>query len=171
MSTPPIPTVKSPPMGQKRIDEIYASLAKMITAGYDKNPTVKPQQYETLFDLWVVTAAIEHAYPGSGVARVLVDKDGVTYGVRGDKDLADLIRARGWLASPPDAISLRKLVDFAHMDGVGMMLDDPPVLTKTKDGLLLTFYTTAMPPGPRYKSELTVGATGKATLTHTYVKK
>lgn len=153
---------------EKKLNEVKAALVKVVSANYaGKSPTVNTRHEQAPLGLWYVTAAVEHAYPGSGIARVLIDEQGVTYGRHGEKDLADLVRARGWLVKDtPDAMTLRKLVDLALFEGVVMTVDEKPTTLAKKDGgLVLTFYQTWHPSGGLGRIDVELPAAGKAILT------
>jgi pyruvate/2-oxoglutarate dehydrogenase complex dihydrolipoamide acyltransferase (E2) component len=72
----------------------------------------------------IVRARDPKARPGSGVAALIYDPDtGATYGKRGERDLAELVRARGWLVKPLPEADLIKLVHEAQFDGVLILRD------------------------------------------------
>lgn len=115
----------------------------------------------------IVRARAEGAYPGSGILAVLVDdKDGTTYGRHGAKDLADLVRARGFLEKPPAAADLVRLADVAFFEAV-VMHDDrarKPTAEKTETGLVLKFVRAFMPSGACELVTVTFPAKGNATV-------
>ncbi len=153
MSSPKIEAVKK---------ELSAAVAK-DSNGAQVNARSEPGPV----GLTVITAAIEHAYPGSGVMRVLIDDNGVTYGVHGEKDFAELVRARKWLGDGalPEAAILQRLVDVAFFEGVAIWMDAPaPKVERGHESLTITLYRTWHPSGGKTRVRVTVSASGKAQV-------
>ena len=160
---PPRPTA---PKTTAKIESQKSALAALLKQG-TPNATIKTRHDPGPEGLTVIMAAIENAYPGSGVLRVLIDDAGTTYGVHGEKDFADLVRARKWLgdAPLPSADTLERLVDYCNFEGVAMWMDRPgPKVDRKKDALVLTLYRTWHPSGGKTRVEVTVRATGKAEI-------
>lgn len=113
----------------------------------------------------VVRAAIQDAYPGSGVARVVV-WNGRTYGKRGERDLADLARERGWLKKAPDAAALARLVGDAQFDGL-LAIDEAaaPAAATGKEGLSLSFTRRTFPGNAAEPVRVVIGSKGPAVIT------
>ena len=82
-------------------------------------------------------AFVRGSAPGRGVRTVLVDKEGHRIGQWGDLDLADLVRQRGWIASPLPVSDLVELVSYALTDGLLQTLPNP---TLTTDGHTLRLH-------------------------------
>ena len=67
----------------------------------------------------VVTASFDPPlYPGTGVATVLVGADGRSYGQHGERDLAALARALGWLRDPPTAAVFLRAINASQFNGM-----------------------------------------------------
>jgi hypothetical protein len=160
-----------PPLSQDptspRIEAVKKQLREIVAKDSGPGADIKTWAHPGPLDLVEVTAALEGAYPGSGVARVLIDDQGVTYGIHGDKDFADLCRARGWLgtAALPDARTLLKLVDTTNFEGVAMWLDKPaPKAERSHGNLVLTLHRTWHPSGGDTRVIVTVSPSGKAHI-------
>jgi hypothetical protein len=113
----------------------------------------------------VVTAAIEGAYPGTGVARTVVLR-GTSWGARGEHDLADLARDSGWLERPPvDERAFAELVNAAQFDGL-LALDEghPPKLARGGGGLVLTLVRRRFPSGTMERLVVRLPPSGRATV-------
>lgn len=113
----------------------------------------------------VVRVAIRDAYPGSGVARVVLWK-GRSYGVRGEHDLAELVRERGWLKHAPETAGFVRLVGDAQFDGL-LAVDEavPPTLQVGKGALSLSLVRRTFPSGAREPVKLAIFAHGPAVVT------
>jgi hypothetical protein len=118
-----------------------------------------------VFDTAIVRVALKGAYPGSGVARVVLWNN-ASYGIHGEHDLGDLVRALGWLKQPPDTDSLVRIVNAAQFEGV-MAVDSapPPSVTTSPDGLVLTMMRISFPSGARDPVKVVIGAQGPAVVT------
>ena len=66
----------------------------------------------------IVRARIDGAYPGTGVATILVTADGDSWGKRGERDVADLMRRLGWLKTAPAAKTFMAVLNQAEYDGM-----------------------------------------------------
>jgi hypothetical protein len=103
-------------------------------------------------------------YPGTGVRRVVVDK-GVSYGVHGDKDLAELVRARGWLSKPPAFDPYLRLVDAALFEGLSQADDHESHDVHVDAGVLeLMFWRRTFPSNALEKVTVRIGRTGNALI-------
>jgi hypothetical protein len=112
----------------------------------------------------VVMAAIPDAYPGTGVRRVVLD-NGTSYGVHGEKDLAELVRARGWLAKPPAFDAYCGLVDAALFEGLSAYDEASPHRLEQKGGALeLQFVRRLHPSNTLETVTVRVAAAGNATV-------
>jgi hypothetical protein len=92
----------------------------------------------------IVRAAIPGAYPGTGVAALIYDpRSGKTYGKHGERNIAQLVQERGWLARRlPDA-QLIRLVHEARFDGI-LQLANPVVEPGAGGGLRVVLPTVAL---------------------------
>jgi hypothetical protein len=100
--------------------------------------------------LYIVRAIVPGSYPGTGVRSVVVDADGVSYGLHGTSDLAELARARGWLAAPPEDVrGLLRLLDAAYFEGMGAATLTEPGVVAGEGGLTVHF-DEFRPPGPTF---------------------
>ena len=162
---PPPPPKKEPAMSSPKIESVKRDLSATLAKQF-KGAKIDTRAEAGPVGLTVITAAVPGAYPGSGVLRVLIDDHEVTYGVHGEKDFADLVRARHWIEKdPPDADTLRRLVDFAFFEGVAIWMDSPPPLyTRTHDTLTITAYRTWHPSGGKTRVQVRVPASGKAEV-------
>jgi hypothetical protein len=132
---------KKPPAAEARV--LGAVGEEAARAG--KKPTLarRPGALGTT----VVTAAIPDAYPGTGVACVVLDGS-LSYGRHGERDLADLARKKGWLKKAPPTDELVRLVNDAEFEGL-LQIDDttPPVATLSAAGLELRLQRRTFPSG------------------------
>lgn len=116
----------------------------------------------------VVQAVVPGAYPGTGVATVIVDR-GRSYGAHGEADLAELVRRRGWLTHPPAYADYRLLVDDALFDGLAGFDDTLPHSLAQKDGALELRVTRRMMPSNSLEWVVVrVGPRGKAVVERTF---
>ena len=118
---------------------------KSMLAAEAKGGEIKKLEQPGPADVTIVGAAIEHAYPGTGVLRVLVDRSDVSYGKNGDKTFADFVRGMKWLDSPPPVDDFIRLLNDAQYDGI-VALEAVSPLRKTANGLELRF--EHLVPGP-----------------------
>ncbi|HEX2571184.1 MAG TPA: hypothetical protein VH877_16625 [Polyangia bacterium] len=114
----------------------------------------------------LVVAAAEGAYPGTGVRTALVH-EGVVYGPR--DGLADLVRACGWLASPPDATTLAAVASAVLFDDQLQLDTDSAAepatqLTAEPGGLSLTLTHRLFPSGARERMRIHIPASGRETV-------
>jgi hypothetical protein len=118
---------------------------KSMLADEAKGSAIKKLEQPGPADVVVIGAAIDKAYPGTGVLRVLVDRSDVSYGRNGEKTFADFARAMKWLETPPPVDDLLRLLNDAQYDGV-VVLEAVSPLRKTANGLELRF--DHLVPGP-----------------------
>jgi hypothetical protein len=113
----------------------------------------------------VVVAAIPGAYPGSGVVRVVVDRDEQSYGVHGDKDLADLARLREWLVKPPTVGELVRIVNDAQFEGIAILeADKKDPLKITPAGLELRVMRYWIPSSQPFPTLIRIPKTGRVSI-------
>jgi hypothetical protein len=96
---------------------------------------------------------------------VVVDESNVSYGLLGDKSLADLVRARGWLDAPPDREAFRSLVNDTLYNGVAILVaPDPHALRSTGGELVFEFERHTFPTNATLPIRLRIGRTGPPVL-------
>lgn len=115
--------------------------------------------------LRVVTASIPDAYPGTGVLRVVLDKNGTSYGAHGERDIADLFRAQGWLQTPPPVATMTQIVNDALFEGLYVInAADGAAIQSSAEGLVLTFVRQAPLNGRAEEVQLLAPKSGKAQI-------
>ncbi len=128
---------------------------------------IELRQEDGTFDTVVAVAVYPKAYPGTGVARVAIDrKTGVAYGVRGERSLADFARERHWLQTPPETTQLVRFANTLLFDGVAIF-DDAPIRpsVKAKDGrLVIETVQRWMPSNSGEVLTITIPASGPETI-------
>lgn len=122
----------------EELDRLRGGLSK-TESGYIKTSATPGPQGTT-----ILMAAVEDAYPGSGVWRA-VFYDGQSWGTHGQKPLAELVRARGWLAAPPP--ELIAIVDAALFEGMGGFSE--AAVEQAGGGLRLTGKIVSFPAATR----------------------
>jgi hypothetical protein len=106
-------------------------------------------------------------YPGTGVASVLVDRAGQTYGQHGANDLGVLARSCGWLQTAPSPELASRFVSLALYDGM-MATRVPPVVTLASGMLTITIRRAEPMSGHEVEAlVLVVGAHGPMTVRRT----
>jgi hypothetical protein len=172
MSNPPRLLGSEPSLPVEKVAAVQRMLRASLEKSYEGATIVTRTEFGP-FGLGVVVASLEHAYPGSGVLRVLLDARGVTYGVHGEKDLAELVRERGWIDTPPEDLGAwARLVNVAQFEGVAILLDEPaPNVVRVDEGLAITLYRTWHPSGGQTRMEITIGARGPAHVIQTNEKR
>ena len=167
-SVPPPPFVGNDVESTPKIEAVQAELRALLAKSF-KGATTEVRAEKGPLGLAVITAAIPHAYPGSGVLRVLIDDRGTTYGVHGEQDLAELVRAHRWNHEVPDLDALIRLINAALFEGVAMLMDAPAPSATAKDGTLVVQVDRAWhPSGARSRVTVTVGPVGNATVSDTF---
>lgn len=142
-----------------RAEKLQKELEKLVAAKYkgEVKSEIRQGPYETL----LVRAWFPGAYPGTGVVSAFVDKTAVTYGIHGERDFADFVRAQGWLKREPEVEDFMKLLDFAQFEAVVMNMDhlEKARLSFRGEDLVLHFIRGFMPNGA-YPTEVIVGKKG-----------
>jgi hypothetical protein len=142
------------------IDRVAATLHSLLEP-QSGGAAIKTAHYEGALGTTVVMASIEGAYPGSGVYRAVVDEHGVSFGVHGERSLADLVRSRGWLVHPPDEEPFTRLVNDAQFDGVAQIDASQPHRLRILGGeLVLDFVRRAFPSGASEPTRVRFGTSG-----------
>ncbi|MBS2028637.1 MAG: hypothetical protein JST54_12095 [Deltaproteobacteria bacterium] len=97
---------------------------------------------------------------------MLLDADGTTYGIHGDKDFAELVRKRGWLSKPPETSALLRLIVAAMFDGRMLVLDAPTPQVISEEGMLKVVFTEVRDRSDTSSTALTIdiGPRGIATV-------
>jgi hypothetical protein len=154
----PSPAVGPPEGGDPAVRAAWVKLAAALDA-----PAGAELAYETR-DLAEVGLVVRvqhvHAYPGTGVVSVVL-REGRTYGRHGEAPLADLVRALGWVDTPPALPLLVRVVDAALFEGMaslseGSLERDPTWrLTATRFGF----------PGDDERVVVEVGPSGPERVT------
>lgn len=142
-----------------KAERLQRQLEKEVTAKYkgEAKSEVRQGPYDTL----LVRAWFPAAYPGTGVMAVVVDKNALSYGIHGERDFAEFVRAQGWLKAEPEVEDFMRLLDFAQFEAVVMNLShlEAPTLKIEGDRLVLRFVRGFMPNGA-YPTEVVVEKTG-----------
>lgn len=146
----------------------------------DPQPDQKQQDILVSEEAWfkplgltVITTSVVGAYPGTGVCRILKDKEGVTYGIHGKQGLAELIRKLGWrdVKKIPNDMMVR-LVHYAQFDGLlALETDLSPQVSRKDNELVVTMYSRRIPSKEIEKVVVTIQKTGEAVITRSPTKK
>ncbi len=107
----------------RKIKKVQDVLSKMVQFEYRYEMPISVREEPGPLGLKVIVACNPKAHPGTGMKRVLMDEEGTTYGVHGEKTVAELWSKKGWGAAPPDASSFLKLVNQACFDGIGKFFE------------------------------------------------
>jgi hypothetical protein len=141
-------------------DRVAAALRSLLEP-QSGGASIKTSSYEGALGTTVVMASIDGAYPGTGVYRAVVDEKGVSFGVHGDRSLADLVRTRGWLVHPPDEEPFTRLVNDAQFDGVALIDSSRPHGLRVLGGeLVLEFVRRTFPSGAFEPTRIRFGPSG-----------
>lgn len=136
---------KTPPRGP-RVEARVLDVVREEAARLGKKPALvrRPGALGTI----VVAATIPGAYPGTGVACVVLEGN-LSYGRHGERNLANLARKKGWLQKAPPADDLARLVNDAEFEGL-LQIDDasPPAVTLSEAGLELKLVRRGFLSGP-----------------------
>lgn len=145
-------------------EKLQKRLEKEVAAKYKGE--VKSDVREGPFRTLLVRAYSPGAYPGTGVMSSLVAPDAVCYGIHGERDFADFVRAQGWLKAEPDVEEYLRVLDYAQFEAVVMHLShlEPPSLRIEGEALVLRFIRGFMP-GGAYATEVVVQKIGPVKVT------
>ncbi len=135
----------------RKIKKVQEALATMVQKEYRHGIEVAVREEPGPFGLKVIVACNPKAHPGTGMKRVLMDEDGTTYGVHGEKALADLMRQKGWIEAPPDPTLFLRLVNLACFEGIGKLADTEFQFVKKPSGLEFHFVKIEHPSGKRMR--------------------
>ena len=132
----------------RKIKKVQDELKAQVAREYRHPIEISVREEPGPLGLKVIVACNPKAHPGSGMKRVLMDDQGVTYGVHGEKELAELCRQKGWLANPPDPAAFLRLVNLACYDGIAMLLAGEG-FRPTKQGMAFRFIRVEHPSGKK----------------------
>src|SRR5262245_30143225 len=133
----------------RKVKKIGEELKKLVLAEYRHLVEVSVREELAPLGLTVITACYPKAHPGTGMKRVLMDENGTTYGAHGEKDLAALVRDKGWLLQPPDPQEFLRLVNLAQFEGIALLQNPTPQFQKIGNQLQFRFFRTEHPSGKR----------------------
>lgn len=133
----------------RKIKKIQDELKTKVLQEYRHPVEVAVREEPGPFGIKAIVACNPKAHPGTGMKRVLMDEQGVTYGVHGEKTLADLVHQNGWLGNIPDPKLFLKLINLALYDGIAKLAEVEPSFVKTKAGLEFHFVRIEHPSGKR----------------------
>ena len=86
--------------------------------------------------------------------RVLMDKEGIAYGIHGEKNLKQLFQQNGWRETPPDAKLFLKLVNQAHFEGIGKLSEEGCQFVRKNSGMEFCFTKIEHPSGKKIEMKL-----------------
>lgn len=124
-------------------------MKELVLRDYRHPVEVSVREEPAPLGLAVITACNPKAHPGTGMKRVLMDEDGTTYGIHGEKDLVALVRVKGWVQDPPDAKEFLRLVNLAQFEGIALLQNPDPRWEKTPREIIFRFFRTEHPSGRR----------------------
>lgn len=133
----------------RKVKKVGEALRDLVLSEYRHPVDVSVREEPGPFGLTVVTACNPKAHPGTGMKRVLMDEDGTTYGVHGEKPLAALVAIKNWTNSPPEAKEFLKLVNLAEFEGIALLQNPEPRFQKEGRNLQFHFFRTEHPSGRR----------------------
>jgi hypothetical protein len=133
----------------RKIKRVGEALEKLVRVEYRHPIEVSVREEPGPLGLTVITACNPKAHPGTGMKRVLMDEDGTTYGLHGEKDLAALVWLKNWTGQPPDAKDFLRLVNLAQFEGIALLQNPDPKFEKTQKELVFRFFRTEHPSGKR----------------------
>lgn len=108
----------------RKIKKVQEALRAQVQSEYRHEILISVREEPGPLGLKVIVACNPKAHPGTGMRRVLMDEDGVTYGVHGERTVADLFRQKGWGATRPDTRDFLKLVNQACFEGIGKFVEE-----------------------------------------------
>ncbi|HSA59419.1 MAG TPA: hypothetical protein VLJ37_07005 [bacterium] len=133
----------------RKIKKVGEALKDLVLAEYRHPVEVSVREEPAPLGLTVITACNPKAHPGTGMKRVLMDEDGTTYGIHGEKDFAALARLKGWTQAPPDPKEFLRLVNLAQFEGIALLQNPDPRFEKNPRELVFRFFRTEHPSGRR----------------------
>lgn len=133
----------------RKIKKVGEQLKELVLAEYRHPVEVSVREEPAPLGMSVITACNPKAHPGTGMKRVLMDDDGTTYGIHGEKNLAALFALKGWSQTLPDPKDFLRLANLAHFEGIALLQNPEPRFQKTPKGLEFHFFRTDPPTGKR----------------------
>lgn len=133
----------------RKIKKVGEALKERVLSEYRHPIEVSVREEPAPLGLTVITACNPKAHPGTGMRRVLMDEDGTTYGVHGEKPLSALVKLKGWAGSPPEAKEFLRLVNLAEFEGIALLQNPEPKFQKAGAELQFRFFRTEHPSGRR----------------------
>jgi len=149
----------------RKIKKVGEGLKDLVLAEYRHPVDVSVREEPAPLGLTCITACNPKAHPGTGMKRVLMDKDGTTYGVHGEKDLASLVAFKGWAENLPEPQSFLRLVNLAHFEGIALLQNPDPKFLKTEKDVAFRFFRTEHPSGRRIEVILRFPESGPLKMT------
>lgn len=128
---------------------------------------IEVRQEDGAFDTVIAVAVYREAYPGTGVARVAIDrKTAIAYGARGERSFADFARERGWMETPPETTQLVRFANTLLFDGVAIFDDEPirPSVTAKDRRLVIETVQRWMPSNSGQVLTITIAGSGPETI-------
>lgn len=142
----------------RKVKKVGETLKDLVLADYRHPVEVSVREEPGPLGISVITACNPKAHPGTGMKRVLMDEDGTTYGLHGEKDLAALVRLKGWTVQAPDAKDFLRLVNLAQFEGIALLQNPDPKFEKTPKELVFRFFRTEHPSGKRIEVVMRFGS-------------
>jgi hypothetical protein len=133
----------------RKIKKVGEELKDLVLRDYRHPVEVAVREEPAPLGLTAITACNPKAHPGTGMKRVLMDADGTTYGIHGERDLAALVRLKGWTQETPDPKEFLRLVNLAQFEGIALLQNPDPKWEKTARGAVFRFFRTEHPSGRR----------------------
>ncbi len=135
----------------RKIKKVQEDLRKILEQEYRHPIRISVREEAGPLGMKVIVASNPQAHPGTGMKRVLMDDDGTTYGIHGEKDISNLFHQKGWLENLPDAATFLKLLNQANYEGIGKFSEND--CRFVKNGSLIEFHFVKIehPSGERVK--------------------
>ena len=103
----------------RKIKKVQESLTEKLQREYRHEIRISVREEHGPFGLKIIVACNPQAHPGTGMKRVVMDSEGTTYGIHGEKTIVELFHQNNWHLSPPDPKEFLKLVNQACFEGIG----------------------------------------------------
>lgn len=97
--------------------------------------------------------------PGTPIVRVLL-KEGVSYGLHGEKDFAEFARKEGWLKTLPVKSIFFRLLNDAQFEGFLQIEEDKSELSLGKEGLKGILVYRSYPGNQRHQKIIRIPSVG-----------
>ncbi len=133
----------------RKIKKVGEMLKELVLSEYRHPIEVSVREEPGPLGLSVITACNPKAHPGTGMKRVLMDEEGITYGIHGEKNLAALVSLKGWTGTAPDPQAFLRLVNLAEFEGIALLQNPQPQFSKAGKELQFRFFRTEHPSGKR----------------------